>query len=147
MNNLRHCMKEYYSYWGELNFIYDKWARRRGLTMHSLFALTLIEEKQGKCTQKDICENFSLSKQTVNSILKRFEELGYIKFISSEKDARYKYIVFTTEGYSFAHPINLKVYKMEEQAMLCLSEKEREALTITNRKFTDSLKEIFENDR
>lgn len=58
-----------------------------------------------KCTQKQICDEWSLPKQTVNTICKAFMQKGLIQFITHTGDQREKWLALTHAGEQYAMPI------------------------------------------
>ena len=60
--------------------------------------LSLTREADAPCTQKDICRQWLLPKQTVNSILERFTRLGWVALESDPRDRRNKRIALTETG-------------------------------------------------
>ena len=63
-----------------------------------LYALLMADSP---ITQKEICEEISMPKQTVNSALKKLENEGIIEF-SHKDDRRYKDIHLTEKGKKFS---------------------------------------------
>lgn len=99
--DIQQLEKSYY-YSNATNALYAEWGKKFGLTYDSLFVLYAIYYKSEPCCQKTICQEWSLPKQTVCSILKGFEKKGYICFVSNETDKRNKLIELTAEGLIFA---------------------------------------------
>lgn len=58
--------------------IYDYYARSVGISYTTLFVLNLISQHE-VCTQKIICERTMLPKQTVNNVIKKLTEQGYLQ--------------------------------------------------------------------
>ena len=86
----------YDALWRENNALYSEWAKAQGLSYNELLVmLSLTREADAPCTQKDICRQWLLPKQTVNSILERFTRLG---LESDPRDRRNKRIALTGTG-------------------------------------------------
>lgn len=85
--------------------IYDKlyyeWSKNSGMSESAFYILMTVWEKDGSCTQADICEYWSYSRQTVNSALKLLEDGGYLALIE-QKFGRKKMIVLTELGREYA---------------------------------------------
>ena len=92
---LERQLKEYYGLWNQTNALYTRWAKDHGMTCDALFVLYAIYYGGGNCRQKEICREWSMPKQTVSSILKNFEEKGYLSFQPDEADRRGKKIGLT----------------------------------------------------
>lgn len=120
-------IKRYYSLWFGLNEIYGLWAKQNGLTVNALLALYVIRNVKN-CTQQDICKMLMLTKQTVNSLLKNFEELGYIQKQTSFSDRRSKVLAFTPLGSEFAEGLLAKLYSAESVALQAMSREQIEGL-------------------
>ena len=75
----------------------------------------LLSLREGKepCTQKQICEQWTLPKQTVHSILRNFLEREWVTFHVLENDKRNKGVSFTPEGSAFAGEVIDKLQSLE----------------------------------
>lgn len=98
-------IKQYTGLWQETNALYDGWAKRRGLSWNELLVLLSLSEADGVCRQKDICEQWLLSKQTVHSILKSLAARSLVILAPAEEDRRNKDILWTEAGEKFAKKI------------------------------------------
>ena len=63
----------------EMNIIYHRLARHYRLSDSVFWVLYLLGEAQGPMTQTKLCSALFLSKQTVNSALKKLESRGYLR--------------------------------------------------------------------
>ncbi len=89
----------YDALWRENNALYSEWAKAQGLSYNELLVmLSLTREADAPCTQKDICRQWLLPKQTVNSILERFTRLDWVALESDPRDRRNKRIALTETG-------------------------------------------------
>lgn len=59
-------------------------------------------------TQKMLCENLTLPKQTVNAAITYFYNKGYVKLIENPENRREKFIHFTDKGKEYSDNIILK---------------------------------------
>lgn len=119
----------------ETDAVYSKFARQSGLSECAFWLLYSIREADGKCTQREICGQWTMSKQTVNSALKGLEKNGYIVLMSSEADKRSKYIALTDKGVQFARENIDIIFKLEQNALKKMSSTERTAMIESNRKY------------
>lgn len=85
--------------------VYDGCAKLHGLTVSELFVLDILWFAEDGCTQKDICERMSANKQTINSIIIRFDKKGFISYAEVKEDRRNKRILLTEKGKSYAKDI------------------------------------------
>ena len=95
------------------------------------------------CTQKEICNDWLVNKQTVNSAAKKLIEEGYIDIAPSPENSREKLLVFTENGKFLAMRTVGKLIEAERRAFEGLSEEEQnEAIRITQ-KLYEILKKEF----
>lgn len=121
-------IQAYYAWWRRMNDLYVEWARAHGLSSFSLFVLDSLYGSENGCTQKQICRDWMLPKQTVNSILKGFEEKGYITSRVSEEDKRKRLIFLTGEGMAYGEAIISELRGLEERIMEKMGKEKREAM-------------------
>lgn len=126
--DLKRDIRAYYCWWRMLNDLYEEWAGEHGLSSFSLFVLDSLYGKENGCTQKQICTDWMLPKQTVNSILKCFEEKGYIESRTAEEDKRKRLIVLTNEGNAYGEHIIRELRELEERIMERMGKEKREAM-------------------
>lgn len=110
-------MKAYYGNWRRLNALYEVWARRHGIGMYALFTLYALWERDGACTLKYIAEAWCLPKQTVHSILKKWEEQGLVAPAVAAADKRSRVLSLTPAGRVFADRLLGELTGLEEQVM------------------------------
>ncbi|PJG82268.1 MarR family winged helix-turn-helix transcriptional regulator [Caviibacterium pharyngocola] len=92
----------------------DSWISKLGLSYNHfavLYSLMYSEEKNDLCTQKKICDEWYIPKQTVFNICKEYREKGWIEFAESAQDKREKILRLTDIGREYAKPI----YQMSSQ--------------------------------
>ena len=106
-------LNRYYSIWQETNYVYAQWAKEHGISVSCLLALTAIDEGGGNCTQKEICQRWLIPKQTVNMILKDFENKKFVELLPMQGDKRNKRIQFTAAGREYADTILPELHEAE----------------------------------
>lgn len=114
--DLQEQINSYYQLWCDATQLYEKWAKQRGITYNTVLALCTILSNQEHCTQKMICEQWNLPKQTVNTILKDFEKKGYVSFAYMASDKRNKLILLTDDGREYANEISSALYNLDAYA-------------------------------
>ncbi len=132
-------LKELNTILKETDAIYSKLARQIGLSDCGFWLMYSIREADGKCTQRELCDQWIMSKQTVNSALKNLEKNGYITLTSSEMDKRSKYIKLTDKGIHFAKETIDIVFKLEQLAFQKMSPTERATMIKTAQKYQELL--------
>ena len=89
----------YDALWRENNALYSEWAKAHGLSYNELLVmLSLTREADAPCTQKDICRQWLLPKQTVNSALKNLVRAGYLRLEATDGNLKNKWVCLTETG-------------------------------------------------
>lgn len=81
----------------KIDGLYHKWSLQNGSNScieQTLYAIYMESEM----TQKEICENYQLPRQTVNNTIKWLEHNGYVQLMPLENDKRWKKIALTDSG-------------------------------------------------
>ena len=78
--------------------VYDRCAKRHGLTANELFVLDILWFSPEGSTQKEICRRLSANKQTIAAIAGRFAKNGWIEAEEVAEDRRNKRLFLTARG-------------------------------------------------
>lgn len=105
--------------------VYYELARGCGLSETAYWILYAIEVSGGSATQARIADEFSYSRQTVNSALKTLEAKGLVALTSAEGDRRAKTVLLTPAGRAFADERIVPAIEAEERAFATLTPDER----------------------
>ena len=90
----------------EVDHVIDRWIKKLGLNYNTYAVLyTLASADDFKTTQKQICEDWMLPKQTVFNVCKEFREKGWIEFRESPNDRRERVLCLTQQGKAKAMPV------------------------------------------
>ena len=119
-----------------LNDLYHNYASSLNLSDTALWIIYIAWIQEDGCTQKDICEIWSYTKQTINTALKNLEKQGYIKLIPMPENRKSKKILFTDTGKIFAQKVITPLLEAETVSFGKLSEKERNDLVFLSQKRT-----------
>lgn len=138
-------MQEFTAIYKETDAIYSGFAKRSGLSDCAFWLMYSLYEANGQCTQKEICGQWTMSKQTVNSALKGLEKNGYIVLTSSDTDKRSKHIELTDKGIQFARENIGIVFELEQRVFQKMSDDERKAMLESNRRYQALLREEAEH--
>ena len=106
-------MERFYQLWDDIRQQYSNWAKEQGTTYNVITTIRTILKEQGHCTQKLISQRQRLPKQTVNTILKDFEEKGFVTFSESTEDKRNKLITLTESGLTYAKETSAALYQKD----------------------------------
>lgn len=110
-------LNRYYAIWQEYNYVYEEWAKEHGLSVNSLLVLSAVYEGGEDCTQKKISQRWLIPKQTINMVLKDFENKGFAKMLTMQTDKRNKLIRLTAAGKEYADKIISELRKVEISAI------------------------------
>lgn len=83
----------------------------------------------------------SMPKQTVSSILKKFESEGYIFLVTDEDDRRNKKIILTEKGNRFAGGLLDELYRIESSVIQKIGPADMEEILRGNRLFYEYFQE------
>ena len=95
------------------------------------------------CTQKEICNDWLVNKQTVNSAAKKLAEEGIIDIAPSPENSREKLLIFTEKGKFLAMRTVRKLIEAERNAFNALSEDEQNETIRITQKYYEILKNEF----
>ena len=125
----------------EFDHVYGLLAKSCGLSETEYWALVLIHE--GVETQREISEQLSLSRQTLNSAFKLLVKKGLIRLEPFENDQRSKRALLTEKGRNFVGTTIAWTRHMEEQAWRTLNKAEQTDLIRLIRQFSDALRQAL----
>jgi len=108
-------LHRYFILWRKCNSMYETWAKKYDLSCNEVLVLNTIVQTPN-CTQKIISEWLSISKQTVNMILKRFENDGIVIMKPYELDKRSKIITLTEKGIITSKKLMSELIEIETKA-------------------------------
>ena len=91
--------------------IYRRMARHSGLSDAAFWTLYAIETAPGPVTQTDICGTLMLSKQTINSALRKLEEEGFAYL--EGLGGRRKQVCLTQKGQELAERTVVRLIGIE----------------------------------
>lgn len=126
----------------DLDHTFSLFSKACGLSDAEYWALVMIRD--GVCTQRDISEQLSMSKQTVNSAFRQLIKKGLVRLETVENNLRTKRIFLTDSGIQFAEQHIDSILRLEEQIWDTMTEEERSTLTKLTRKYNDLMKSAFE---
>lgn len=104
-----------------IRLVYIEWAKKHGLSYNVLAVLYTVYNNDG-CTQKSICQEWGLLKQTTNNTCKSLKQSGVITQTQSPKDRREANIHLTEKGLAFATPIIQGLLEIESKVISALGE-------------------------
>ena len=111
----------------QINSVYEEYAKSKGIPYTSLYVLHMIALTEN-CTQKYICEQMYLPKQTINSVISIFRKQGFVERIDMPEDRRHKILCLTDKGKAFADQVLPQIEQAERRSMAQFTTEERETL-------------------
>lgn len=120
--------------------LYEEYARKNGLTYMSFFILETIYD-QKSCTQKQISAITLYPKQTVNMVIRAFQEKGWVSLNPEAADRRSKRICLTEAGLALAREVVEPLWEAGTRAFDTLDPHQRQLLLGTTEAFVRAFTE------
>ncbi|OAM30845.1 MULTISPECIES: MarR family winged helix-turn-helix transcriptional regulator [Eikenella] len=113
----------------EIDAVFDDWITQLGLSYtHFAVLYSLAAVPEGQCTQKQICQEYFLPKQTVFNVCKEYREKGWIEFHPSTTDKRERIMLLTEAGRAQAEPVMARTNRMCDNAIAAFGKKKTEQM-------------------
>lgn len=126
----------------DLDSLYHQAAQKLGVSDSVLFVLYLVYEKEGKCPLKDIRKETSISKQTLNSALRKLESEDIIYL--EQPGGRAKIVCFTEKGKEYAGHTVARLFSAEYRAFHGWTEEEINQYLMLMEKYNNDFREQIE---
>ena len=128
----------------EMDDLYRVYAKNCNLSETAFWILYCIQEREKEAfTQREICDYWFYTPQTVNSALKNMTEEGVL-ILRTEKDNRKnKRIYLTEKGKETVERIVVPLMDAERRALAAIGEQEAEILLKTMKKHTEFFRYLF----
>ena len=136
-------LKEYNHIYKEANDIYHEIARKLQLSDSALDIFYTIFEIGDNCLQRDICKASCMSKQTVNSSIRKLQTDGYLTL--SPGKGRSMHIHLTASGKKLIQEKLLPLIQIENDTLASFSPEECEQLLRLNAKYNQTLRSRLSN--
>jgi len=108
--------------------IYSAWSHEHGISYNEMLVLYTIRE-QGYCTQKQICDNYLLPRQTINHVFMGLREQGILQYSKEHSVGKEKAYILSGHGKEYAMPFLESLDVVETRAIELLGEDKIEMLT------------------
>lgn len=132
-------LKEYMCIYREIDKVYHEMALKAGLSDSAFLILFSILELGEGCLQRDICDMLSISKQTINSSIKKLERDGYIQM--KQNNGKDKNLYLTPQGKQLAQDKILPISNIENEIFTELKQEESQELVRLTRHFLEELRD------
>ena len=123
----------------KIDSVYDVLAKKVDIPPTLLWILYALNDGK-KHSQRDICENWSLPKSTVNTIIKELEEKKLVILIQIKGKRREMFVELTKKGCMYASEKLESVYLFEK----CIYEKIKQNATQILENFESIAKKLYE---
>lgn len=127
-------------YFGRIVELYADWAKQEGLSYNKLAVIMTIFYGE-KATQREICSEWALPKQTVSTICKGFEQTGLITYTAGTEDNREKYMALTAKGLATYRPVMEKLQAVEFYALQKMGDEKVALMLACVEQFTSAFAE------
>jgi len=144
MNTIKKQMIEINQLCNESDEIYHNIARSYGLTDSIFWILYILYNYDEPVLQVDLCNNWSYSKQTVNTSIAALLKKEWITLEVIPNTRNRKRIVLTETGNQFCKKAIGETQEIERTAFSRISEEERELLISVFRKLNRFMQEEYE---
>lgn len=95
---------------------YSEWSSRHHISYHEMLVLYTIREF-GFCTQKQICSNYLLPKQTIHNVITSLRKSGILEYDETRRTGREKALVLSGKGQKYAAPFLKSLDIIESRAL------------------------------
>lgn len=132
-------MKRFNYLISETNAVYHEAAQKMGLSDSTEQVLYTICNYGESCQIRDICKLSGISKQTINSALRKLESEGILYLEAS--DGRKKRVCLTEKGKKLAEETVVKLIEIENGILNSWTGEEREQYLELTKRYLDSFRE------
>ena len=111
-----------------MDAVYHAYAKQTGLSDAAFWLLYSLYERGAPGTQKDLCNLWFFSPQTINSALKALEQKGLLTLQAQPGSRKAKLVMLTGEGQTFVERQIAPVVRAEEASWQRMDPEERQTL-------------------
>lgn len=133
-------LRMFFNHWHEYGDIYEEYAKKIGISSSTLDVLFVLNEEPAECTQKNLCNETFLPKQTINSVVTSLLHQGLVVMTESQSDRRFKNICLTAAGKTYADKIVQPILAAEHATMATLPAEQRQKMLTTLAKYLAEFK-------
>lgn len=126
--------------------IYSVWSYNHGISYNEMLVLYTIREK-GYCTQKQICDNYLLPRQTMNHVFISLRNNGFLQYSKENSSGKEKAFVLSEKGKIYAEPFLQSLDIVESRAVELLGDKKIEMLTSLLLEYDEALTDALNEKR
>lgn len=124
---------------------YSAWAGKHGISYNEMLVLYTIRD-YGFCTQKQICDQYLLPRQTINHVIMNMKKQGILRISQTHCLGKEKAFVLTEQGRLYAAPFLKSLEKLEEQAITILGPESLKKMSDAILAYTAALQRAAEEE-
>ena len=128
---------------GETNAVYHDMAVKMGMSDSAMNILYTICDSGESCLLKEICRRSGISKQTVNSAIRKLEQEGMVYLKSA--DSRNKYVCLTNRGKELSQNTVIRMIQAENEIFASWPKEEVDIYLELTEKYLNDLREKAKN--
>lgn len=113
----------------KLRGIYSLWSGLHNISYNEMLVLYTVRE-YGFCTQKQVCDNYLLPRQTINNVITRMRKDDILRPEPNLNTGREKAFVLTEYGQEYAGKFMDSLSEMEVQAVSLTGTQKMEELLL-----------------
>lgn len=102
--------------------------------------------ENGYCTQKQICDNYLLPRQTINNVITGLRKSGILEPDKAHTSGREKTFKLSEHGDKYAHPLIEAMNEFEEKAVSIIGMDKLEKLTKLMSEYDSALINAFDKE-
>ena len=130
----------------KLRGAYSAWSGKQGISYNEMLVLYTIRENN-YCTQKQICQNYLLPKQTIHNVIAKMRKSGYLLYDESHSSGREKAFILSKEGTEHFACLMESMDSMETRAMEAFGTEKLQSLTQLMQEYDHTLHQALEESR
>lgn len=112
---------------GHIERALESWAKKRGIN-RNIFAVLHTLYRDEQCTQKQICDDWLLPKQTISTVCQNLITQGLLQVSDRSNDKREKILQLTEAGMAYTKPLMDELDHIETQIFSHFDEAEMQKM-------------------
>lgn len=121
----RKIVNEINSLLNQSTYLYAQYAQENRISYEEMMVLYALLNTDAPLTQIELGAYYVISKQSINSAVKKYKTEGFILTVKDEKDKRQKYLKLTSSGEKYAHSVLDKMMKIEDEVTAISGDKNK----------------------
>lgn len=131
-------LREFNRLYKRLDDLYHSLSLKMGMSDSTFIILYTIAELGDGCSQKEICEQVSISKQTINSSIRKLEGSGVIRLVKGTR-GRELHILLTEAGKRIIREKIYPIMEAEDRAFTHMPAEDRAEFLRLSRLYVDEM--------